>query len=245
MTGTVDVHNLVGAYVVDAVSETERKAFERRLEQCAMCADEAAELRTAQAQLALAVAEQPPPQLRNRVLAAVTTVRPAPPIVLASETPDAFTWRLRRMVLRAGIATAAAAAVAAVIVLGQPTTPPDRSSAGQTAVAAVRTAQDAEIHSTASASGATAMTVVSRSHGQVVLAVEHLPALSPDQVYQVWFVGPRGPQSAGLLHLDDVTSGAVLLAVLPADTDRVGITTEPAGGSLQPTTPNVIRVGIV
>ena len=86
--------------------------------------------------------------------------------------------------------------------------------------------------------GGAATVSFSRRRGEVVVVAEALPALDAGHAYQAWLIGPRGAQSAGLLHSG---SGSVT-AALPADVDRIGITTEPAAGSPQPTTPAVVRV---
>ena len=46
-----DIHALGGAYVLDAVDDLERAAFDRHLADCETCANEVAELRDAAARL--------------------------------------------------------------------------------------------------------------------------------------------------------------------------------------------------
>ncbi|HEY6277579.1 MAG TPA: zf-HC2 domain-containing protein, partial [Streptosporangiaceae bacterium] len=64
-------HTLAGAYALDALSEPDRLRFKVHLAECEVCRPEAASLREAAARLADPVAEAPPPELRERILAAV------------------------------------------------------------------------------------------------------------------------------------------------------------------------------
>jgi anti-sigma factor RsiW len=63
------MHSLTGAYVLNAVEGAERRRFEAHLTGCPACAREVAELRATASRLGVAVARQPPPRLRERVLA--------------------------------------------------------------------------------------------------------------------------------------------------------------------------------
>src|SRR5580658_2451994 len=74
-----DSHVLSGAYVLDALGESERDSFERHLQHCPLCEDEVRGLRETAARLGLAKTLDPPPQLRPRVLAAAYRTRQLPP----------------------------------------------------------------------------------------------------------------------------------------------------------------------
>ena len=66
------MHELLGAYALDAVDVDERAAFEAHLATCSACAQELDELRAMLADLAESTAVAPPPALRARVLQGVT-----------------------------------------------------------------------------------------------------------------------------------------------------------------------------
>ncbi|MDQ3787179.1 MAG: zf-HC2 domain-containing protein, partial [Actinomycetota bacterium] len=70
-----DVHALTGAYVLDAVPELERVAFERHLAECDACTQEVRELRETATRLALAATADPPQELKARVLNQIRTTR--------------------------------------------------------------------------------------------------------------------------------------------------------------------------
>jgi len=224
---TAELHMLTGAHALDAVSDVDRAEFERHLGQCAPCRQEVAELRATGARLAVAVAVDPPPDLKPRVLADVARTRQLPPKV----PPVRRLGRAKTWQLRAALFGAAAAAVVAVI-LGVATTPAP--------VDPVLGAPDASAIQGVGRGHATL--VVSRSRNQAVLLASDLPVLDADHVYQVWLIGTGGARSAGLMAPE--ASQRMLLAELPADIDRIGITVEPAGGSPGPTTPAVSMISL-
>jgi anti-sigma factor RsiW len=82
---TVALHTLVGAYVMDAVPESDRAAFERHLVGCPACQEEVRGLREATARLATASAITPRPELREQTLLAATRLRQVPPLVSAPQ----------------------------------------------------------------------------------------------------------------------------------------------------------------
>jgi anti-sigma-K factor RskA len=224
---TAELHTLTGAYALDAVSGTDRAEFERHLGQCAACRQEVAELRATGARLAVAAAVDPPPELKAAVLAAVARTRRLPPKVpVVRELSRAKTWRLR-----VSLVGAAAAAVAAVV-FGVATSPAPVDS--------VLDAPDAVAIQGIGQGHATL--VVSRSRNQAVLLASDLPALDAGHVYQVWLIGVGGARSAGLMASE--ASQRMLVAELPPDVDRIGITVEPAGGSPGPTGPAVTRISL-
>ena len=76
-----DLHTLTGAYAADALSETERLAFERHLDACPACDQEVRELTETAARLGSAVALPPPAALWDRVRAEAAATRQLPPPV--------------------------------------------------------------------------------------------------------------------------------------------------------------------
>ncbi|WP_051794851.1 anti-sigma factor [Streptomyces sp. NRRL S-87] len=89
-------HDAVGAYVLDALPEDERRVFEDHLATCPECTLEAVELGAVAARLGAGLEAEPPPALRGRVLRAIGTVpqerwpavgAPEPPPDGAAEGP--------------------------------------------------------------------------------------------------------------------------------------------------------------
>ncbi|MEU5264548.1 anti-sigma factor [Amycolatopsis sp. NPDC021455] len=243
---TAERHTLTGAYALDAVSEVDRAEFERHLGECAACRQEVAELRATGGLLGAAAAVEPPPGLKLVVLADVARTRQLPPKLpgshgLAGRWPGGRAAagphavpepsRAKALHLRAALLGAAAAAVVAVVV-GVVTAPAPVDS--------VLAAPDASAIQGVGQGHATL--VVSRSRHQAVLLASGLPALDAGHVYQVWLIGSGGARSAGLMAPE--APQRMLVADLPPDVDRIGITVEPSGGSPGPTTPAVTRISL-
>jgi anti-sigma-K factor RskA len=72
--------------------------------------------------------------------------------------------------------------------------------------------------------------------------VNNMPALPADRVYQLWLVADGQRISGGTFRVDADGRGALL--VQPPQPwsayQRLGVTTEPTGGSPGPTSPRVI-----
>lgn len=221
-----EIHALSGAYAVDAVDDIERAAFERHLAECAECRAEVASLREAAALLAETTATAPPAALRDQVLAGITTVRPLPPQVPATQP-------VRRHRVRMLVAAAAAVVLvgAGAVAVTQPWDDPARDL---TATERVLEADDAQSTTLEFPGGASATVTHSDELDQAVLQTEDMPPPPEGKVYQVW--------------LDQPGAGMVSAAVMPVKEDQVlllegdaatatgaGITVEPAGGSPEPT----------
>ena len=243
-TPPYDAHALSGAYAVDALDAEERAAFEAHLAECADCRAEVAGLQEAAGMIAETTATPPPPELRDRVLSGITTVRPLPPEGREAEpvapggtvgTVVPMAPRRHRLSTRMArvLATAAAAVVLAVggaVVAQQPWHHPS-----VTATEAVLDAPDARSTSVDLARGARATVTHSDELGRAVIVVHHMPAPPTGKVYQLWLDQPgRGMVSAGLMPAAS-SDATLLLAGDAATATAAGITVEPAGGSLAPT----------
>lgn len=231
---TADLHTLTGAYAVNALSDTERAAFETHLVRCTSCATEVAELAATAARLGAAVEFAPPPHLRARVLAAAGETRQLPP-----RTPRvARDWRPARGLL------AAACLVAAVVLTVQVT----QSDSGQLTQLAseygrfsdLLSTPDAKLISAKGPGGSTATAVISPSRNELLFVSRSMPAPPTDHVHQLWLINSTGMHSAGVLP----SGSAPLLAAGVPDPQKVAVTVEPQGGSPQPTGDLVMEIAI-
>jgi anti-sigma-K factor RskA len=233
-----DIHHLTGAYVADALPPQEELLFERHLEECSLCAAEVRELRETTARLALAAAQQPPPGLRQQVLAEIGSVRQQPPPVvsLPGQRRARATWLVR--VAAAIVALAIIAALGTVILRQQDRI--DRLQASNTEITEVISAPDAQM-AVAKTGGASGLVVFSRERNAAVFSSSGLADLPSDRVYQLWAIGPSGATSEGLL---DYSNGRTEPAVAQslAGAESLGVTAEPAGGSAAPTSDPVLVV---
>lgn len=227
-----EIHALSGAYAVDALDDLERVAFERHLRECAECRAEVAGLREAASLIAETTTLPPPPDLRDRVLAGVASVRPLPPEVPASQ-PVAPARRSRRLPLLLGAAAAVLVVGAGAVAVQQPWSD-DGSQVQLSATDRVLTAADAKSTSLEFPGGASATVTHSDSLHEAVIVTRDMPPPPEGKVYQLWLDQPgQGMVSAGLMPIAEDQS--VVLEGDAASATAAGITVEPAGGSQEPT----------
>jgi anti-sigma-K factor RskA len=258
------LHTLVGAYVMDAVPDADRVAFERHLPDCDPCQEEIRGLRETTARLAAAVAIEPRPELRDQTLRAAARVRQLPPVV-AEPRPAGLSGRLTRLTrltraprLAAGagrryrlmMAAGAVAVVLVAVIVGlslNVSSMQHRLSASDQrdrAIAAVLGASDARTMNMKVRTGGTATVVMSHRQRELVFTASKLTVLPSNRAYELWLMGPSGDKAAGMLPPPRAgMSGPMVVGGL-APGDRLGLTVEPATGSPQPTTSPVVLVGL-
>ncbi|WP_033443736.1 anti-sigma factor [Saccharothrix sp. NRRL B-16314] len=262
-TARSEAHTLMGAYVLDAVSDAERRVFEEHLARCSDCAQETAELRETTALLAGATSVEPPAHLRDRVLAAVADTRQLPPetddhvkvietsqrtnLSLAPTAPRLWRRRTAALVAAAGIAVAVTLGIQGVDTnrrLERDVQALEQVNAYNAQVAELLSAPDAKLVRGEVSGGGTGTVVASSTEGEVLFLAQGLARLPEDRAYQMWLIGPDGPRPAGLLAF---SGGQVdpLLAGGFTGREAVGLTVEPKGGSAQPTTPAVVVLPLV
>jgi anti-sigma factor RsiW len=220
---TEDLHELSGAYAVDALDDVERARFERHLAECAACRAEVAGLTATAGELS-ALSELPPPAgLRAKVMADIGRVRPLP-------------RPARRRPLIRGLVAASVAALLAVggFIAWRAANPePSRTVADQ-----VLAAPDATRHTKRFPDGSTATIVRSPGLHKAVVVTSGMAAAPAGKVYQLWLQEPDGHFApAGLMP-----PGPDQVVVLDGDASTAtgaGITVEPSGGSSRPTSPPI------
>lgn len=249
-----NLHTLLGPYVLDALDEPERLEFEAHLESCKECRVEASELRETLTVLGSASAIEPPPGLKDRIMAEVARTpqtRPAPPPSAEEAGPSALSsvptlpTQSRRSLASPVLARVLSVAAAVALLTGGAvllSTPGELAPTEVVAVSPVATvldAEDARIHTVKPDTGPAATLVVSRSAGGMVLIADGLRPLPRDKRYQVWLIGDVGPRPAGFA---DMRGGQAVVYMEGGSvgTSKVGITIEPAAGSERPTSTPVL-----
>lgn len=258
-----DVHDLAGAYAMDAVTPADRARFERHLARCAACTEETAELGEAAARLAAAVAVEPPAALLEATLAAAARMRQLPPVSgppspgrIARGTahrPRVHRPGRRRLLLPAPAIAVSVILLAVTAALGAVTLHAEQraATAGQQAgaddlrgyqIAQVLTSPDAVMLTARVRTGGTATAVISRGERALVFTTAGLPPLPATRCYQLWLMGPSGDRSAGMLPAQHHRMTTPVIAAGLAPGDRVGLTIEPGGGTHHPTTTPVLML---
>jgi anti-sigma-K factor RskA len=241
--GVTDPHTLVGAYVMDAVTGSDRASFERHLAGCESCQAEVRGLREATARLAAAAEVRPRAGLREQTMQAAGLIRQLPPVT--RDRPAAPAGGRRTWLPRLAVGLAAVFAVAAIGMGTAMNGAEHRLAAARGsshAMAVVLGSPDAVLLTARVTSGGRATVVMSHRYDALVFTVSGLPALPAARSYQLWVMGPGGPRSAGLLAAGpDGRAGPTVVSGL-ARGDRVGLTVEPAGGSARPTARAILMV---
>ncbi|TLQ43015.1 anti-sigma factor [Streptomyces marianii] len=262
-----ELHSAAGAYALHALPEDERRAFEEHLASCADCAREVAELSDSAARLAQPVTAEPPEHLRRRVLEriAVTSQAPYAPRVPreqpAGEVPHARpsaggpvpsgTGRSPvPRIMQLALAACAALAVAFGGVAAWQYQAAERARSQlhwaeerYAGVADVLAAPDVELHTQQLADGGTGTIAVSRSQDAAVFFATGVPPLPVGQTYALWFSEDGSYRPAGLVSGAEAQDMQMLNGPVSGAT-AVGITIEPVGGSLQPTSPPLGMIDI-
>jgi anti-sigma-K factor RskA len=224
-----DIHDLSGAYALDALDDLERARFEAHLAKCPTCQRDVAEFRAAASHLGRGVAEQPPAALRAGVMAAIAEVRqerPGPPLARPRHTS-------RWVTAAAGIAAALVIGLLSVQVINI-RDDRDRSEA----IAEVITAPDAATMALEGDVGSGRM-FWSPSLERSVILLDGMPDVPDDRGYQLWFVVDGEQIPAGVYRPDDHRVVAEA-GDLPDGLEVLGITEEPLEGSPQPTGPMLL-----
>lgn len=233
-----DQHSLAGAYALDALPDNRRRRFERHLERCGACRQEVRGLQETASRLGAAAAEQPPPELRTRVMAEVARTRQLPPVLPEAVPVTRSVWLPRLAVSVAAACLAVIVAVGAVLVRTQDRL--EEARARNAAISQVLAAPDAESVRQRVTTGGSATIVVSRSQNSAVFAGSGLADLPDSQGYELWLMEPGNIRPAGML---EPGTGVRYEPAILRDLDsaaQIGLTVEPAGGSPQPTSEPVL-----
>jgi len=255
------LHTLVGAYVLDAMSQPDRAAFEQHLHGCEPCREEVRGLRETSARLSTAVAVAPRPELRQQTLQATARLRQLPPEVGGEAAgPPARSW-LSRMgmpgwltgtgrnswLVRLAAAGAAVVIAAAVLIGVNVRSMQTRISALQqrdSAITAILSAPDEATVTADIKTGGKATVMMSHHAGALVFFAKGLISLPDTKGYELWLLGPAGKRSVGMLPpvRGDMTGPMLVRNLQPGD--HLGVTVEPAGGSGQPTSAPIVMLSL-
>lgn len=237
-----EVDELLGAYALDALAESDRRRVEEHLADCEEHRRAAGELAAVTPRLALAVEErEPSPELRQRILDAIKqeerarsaagSVATAPPsdhAVMPLPRADRRS-RLGRLPMIAALAVAALFLVAVGIGIGRFTAGSPPSPQHLTTWTFTGNSQ---------AAGAVAHLVYFTAEHRAVLEVTGLKPLRPGQVYELWLFKGTTPIDAGVGQAPNGTLVAPLRVDL-SHYSQIATTVEP-GEQPKPTTSPIL-----
>jgi anti-sigma-K factor RskA len=216
-----------GPWVLGALDEEDARAFAEHLESCPICRLEVAELQVVADVLPMAAPQLvPPPALKSRIMGVVESeaqlLRAAGP---EADRPAAAAAGDRERRRRLGWLRPLPAAVLATALL----------ALGVVAGVLLSGSEDTTSHPGFGPKGAQVALRVTGEHG--VLDLRGMPAAPSGRVYQVWLVhGKDKPRPTHTLFTVP-SDGRARVEILESlkGTDQVLVTTEPPGGSEQPT----------
>lgn len=233
---TPDLIALATPYALHATTDSDRAEIERQLadappEVAAAFFAEVRAVHETMAFISAATAVEPPPTMRDRLLATVADdpVRQLP-------TRRANRWRTTILAAAAVLAIGLGALGVGIAMRPAPTT----STAEQ-----IFAAPDVRTVFGEIPGGGTATLVFSHEKDAGVLVMNNVPPPKAGTVYQMWLVGDKGPQSAGTMDAEAVAPSTT--AVLPdlGDSQTLAFTVEPGGGSVMPTSPAFAELPLV
>ncbi len=254
-----DLHTLVGAYVLDAVTDDERAAFDEHLAGCEQCRQEIRELREATTRLGTATAVGPRDELKRVTMAAASRTSQQAPAgsgataergVTAERGLARWRWRQRKA---AGPLLPRLAIAAAVLVLAGAVgvDAAMRDQMGQLhesqrqahMIAMVLNAPDKVMLTAKIRTGGVATVVMSYRVHAIVFTAHGMRRLPAAEGYELWLMGPSGTRPAGMLGASaGGMAGPAVVSGLSSG-DMIGLTVEPAGGSRWPTSAPVVLIG--
>jgi anti-sigma-K factor RskA len=212
----------IGAYLLGALTDLERQAFERHMAGCAECRGELERLGPAADALPRSVEQlEPPPRLKASLMEAVERDAGA----TRSVAGPSLGQRLRGLLapLRPALAVGALA-LAAIAGYGAAQLAGEDES--RTVVASVDESRIPD--------ASARLQVQGDGEDGAILRVHGMPSLEPDRVYQAWLRrdGTIVPQPTFEVGQDG--GGAVAIPEDVSDVEAVMVTREPRGGARAP-----------
>ncbi|NTY60101.1 anti-sigma factor [Mycolicibacterium sphagni] len=222
MTGPADFElmELAAVYALGAVDDQQRADIERSLDAAPAAVaqafhDEVQAYRETMGLVSAGTAVEPPPELRERILAATA----------AEATSPRRSWR-RPLLAAAAALVIGLGVLSAVVVLRPPSTP---------TAARVLEAPDVRTTTADIPTGGVATLVYSRDTNAAVLVMNNVAPPPPGSVYQMWLLDGGTPRSAGTMGTDAVRPSTTAVLTDLGNTNALAFTLEPGQGSPQPT----------
>jgi len=229
---THDQAESIGAYALGALPELEAQVFERHLMACGECQEELHRLNEAVEALPRSVPQHEAPRavkasLMEVVNAEAKQARP-------SRERRRFTFRMPRWTPPVAWAAAALLVLGGIVGFGASQLGGDDEGA--------RTLQ-AQVDMTRVPDGSASLSVPEDENGSV-LRVEGMPDAGRGRVYQVWVERDGEVVPVSIFDVDRSGNGAAAVPESLEDADAVMVTSEPRGGSMEPSQEPLLRVDV-
>jgi anti-sigma-K factor RskA len=226
------LHELTAAYALDALDERDAAEYEAHLAGCDRCRGELVAFRETASALAYAVAApEPPPDLRDRIVAQAVAERP-------NVVPLRPRWRSLPGALAAAAACAALGLGIWAASLSRSLEREQQANEEFARAAAILSDPTARRVPLSGDHG----TLVVRNTGQAALVMRALPRAPSGKTYEAWVIEGGRPRPAGLFDGGSGPQAVVLDEPVPEGA-QVAATIEEAGGVEAPRGEPVFSAG--
>lgn len=232
---------LAALYALHAMSDADRDALEGRVAVAGLPVadafyDEVRAVRETMAAMSSDTAAEPAPDLRQRILDAVSAdnVRTLP--ATGQRASSGRRWRTTVLSVAAALVVGLGAVGVGLAL---------RPSAQPSTAQQVFAAPDVRTISGDIPAGGRATVVFSRDEDAGVLVMNNVPPPSPGTVYQMWLISDKGSASAGTMDAKAVSPSTTAVLSHLGDSKALAFTVEPGSGSTQPTGPLVAELPLV
>lgn len=233
-----ELYGLAGAYVLNALDQDERQAFETHLERSPEALAEVQSLREAAVLLAATTAETPPEHMRSNVLSRIDGIRQDRPVVAISDAPSLrapsqpATREWVKSLSYGAAAVATMIAVALGIAVGNLSSRIDQVQEAEQQIASVVVAEDSRHVSVDLDGGGRMSALVSPAQQAAIVVGDELTQIDDDQMYALWTIVDGTARPVG-----ELVAGQPLTvsAAVGGDLGDLGVTIEPRGTLTTPT----------
>jgi anti-sigma-K factor RskA len=223
-----EIHHLGAAYALDALDDSERRAFEAHFASCEICRQDVREFRDTAAELGALTAAPAPADLKARVMAEIAVTRQLSPL------PDTVVRLADRRPSRSMMAVLGAAAAVLCFVAGALVVATRSNDGFGDRLAAMMSEPDSRTVRLGG-EGAGTVTVV-LAGGRAAVVGDGLAVPAAGTAYELWAIDSTGAHPLRLLdRADDGTLRRIV--DVPVEPAALGVTIEPDSGSPTPTEP--------
>lgn len=231
----------IPAYAISALDSAEVAALESHLLTCEVCQSELSTYALLSDQLLLSVPPQQPSTMLRRKLQAHL------PSAHKTSKPK-FSWSFTQISVSLAMIVLLALSIFSIIqtqkLYQQQSKLAQQVETSQLTLAAMSYPETQALPITAENISGTLL--LAKEQNIAVIITWNLPVLQSNQTYQIWLIDPQGKRTSGGIFNSQpglpYTSTTVSSPVGLVNFNGIGVTIEPAGGSLQPTGQRIFKV---